>query len=56
VEYTKTNPSPAISVKSLPELSKIVTTQPKKILDDKPQVEDEVDSVSRRTRSKKMFR
>jgi hypothetical protein len=56
VEYAKTNTSPTISMKSLPELGSAVTSQPKREADEKLKVEDELESISKRTRSKKMFR
>jgi hypothetical protein len=56
VKYSKTNPYPAISIKSPPELGNILTDQPKKIQEEKSKLEEELVSVSRRTRSKKFFR
>jgi hypothetical protein len=55
VEYVKTDTSPAISVKSLPELESVTTNQPKRITD-KNLEGDETESISKRTRSKRMFR
>jgi hypothetical protein len=56
VQYAKTNTSPAISIKSLPELGSAVTSQPKREADERLKAEDELESISKRTRSKKMFR
>jgi hypothetical protein len=56
VKYSKTNQYAAISIKSLPEFRNILTDKPKKIQDEKSKVEEELDSVSRRTKSKRMFR
>jgi hypothetical protein len=53
VEYAKTNSSPVISIKSLPELGDAVTDQPRKVQNSR--VEKDSDSVSTRT-SKRMFR
>jgi hypothetical protein len=55
VEYVKTDTSPAISIKSLPELENITTNQPKRATD-KNLEEEELESISKRTRSKSMFR
>jgi hypothetical protein len=56
VDYAKTNTSPAIPIKSLPELSSAVTEQPKRVSNDTYQVKEELESIAKRTRSKKMFR
>jgi hypothetical protein len=56
VEYGKTNTSPAISMKSLPELGSIVAEEQKRMINDTCRIDEEVDCVSKRTRSKKMFR
>jgi hypothetical protein len=48
VEYAKTNTSPAISIKSLPELERTITNQPKREKNEKLEVEEELDSISRR--------
>jgi hypothetical protein len=55
VKYSKTNPYPAISIKYLPELGNILTDQQKKMQDEKSKVQEELDSVSRRIRCKRMF-
>jgi hypothetical protein len=55
VEYTKTNTSPAISLKSLPEIGSIVTESPRRVKNERPGVE-ELESISKGTRSKRMFR
>jgi hypothetical protein len=55
VEYSKTDTSPAASIKSLPELRSIVSNQPE-IINDRLNIEKETESISMRTRSKKMFR
>jgi hypothetical protein len=49
----KPNVSPAISLRSLPELEEIDLNQPKNVTDQKSK--EEVDSISLRSRSKKMF-
>jgi hypothetical protein len=54
VEYAKANSSPAISIKSLPELGDAIRDQPRKAQNSN--AEKESDSVSTRTRSKIMFR
>jgi hypothetical protein len=54
--YTKADVSPAISVKSLPEVGTIVTTQPKPKAGDEITVEKEVKPIVMRTRSRTMFR
>jgi hypothetical protein len=55
VEYTKTDTSPAISIKSLPELGSATTSQPKREADERSKIGDEYESISKRTKSKKMF-
>jgi hypothetical protein len=56
VEYTKTNTSPAISIKFLLEIGDIVTDQPKRKHNEKPEVEEVLESISERIRGKRMFR
>lgn len=53
---TNTSPSPAISIKSLPELGNAVTEQPENMTNDKLGLEEEVEPIAIRTTSKKMFR
>jgi hypothetical protein len=54
--YTKTNVSPAVSIKSLPDLGTIVTHQPQTMAVDKETRENEIKPITIRTRSKTMFR
>jgi hypothetical protein len=56
VEYSKTDTSPAISIKSLPELGGITTDKPKRSANETSELKDETDCISKRTRSKRMFR
>jgi hypothetical protein len=56
VEYAKTNTSPAISMRSLPELESPSTSQPIREPDEKVKLREELDSISKRTRSKNLFR
>jgi hypothetical protein len=56
VEYSKTNTSPAVSIKSLPELGGTVSNQPQKEIKDKLNVREDLDLIAKRTRSKTMFR
>jgi hypothetical protein len=55
VMYTKADVSPAISMKSLPEVGTVVTRQPKPKAGDEITVE-EVKPIVMRTRSRNMFR
>ncbi|PNF23406.1 hypothetical protein B7P43_G12246 [Cryptotermes secundus] len=56
VEYSKTNTSPAISMKSLPEIGNAVTESPKRLANETLKIDEELDCISKRTRSKRMFR
>ena len=56
VEYAKTNTSPAISMKSLPELEGPCTSQPNREADETLKLKGDLESVSKRTRSKSVFR
>lgn len=55
VEYSKTNTSPAISLKSLPEIGDVVTEQPRKVHAESSDME-ESEPISTRIRSRRMFR
>jgi hypothetical protein len=55
VEYQKTNISPAISIKSLPEIGNVITESPKRTPNKTFKVDDETGCISKRLRSKKMF-
>jgi hypothetical protein len=56
VEYAKTNISPTLSIKSLPELGGVIAIQPKRTTEENLRAEEEeLESISKRTRSKKMF-
>jgi hypothetical protein len=52
--YTKADVSPAISMKSLPEVGTVVTRQPKPKAGD--EITIEVKPIVMRTRSRNMFR
>jgi hypothetical protein len=56
VEYAKTDTSPAISIKSLPELGNNITNQPNKEKGGDLRMEEELEPISKRTRSRRMFR
>jgi hypothetical protein len=56
VVYAKTNTSPAISMQSLPELECAIQEQPKRELNEQVKIAEGFDSISKRTRSKRMFR
>jgi hypothetical protein len=55
VEYSKANECTLVSMKSLPELRSIVMNQPEGLATDNFHVDKEPDSISMRTRSKRMF-
>jgi hypothetical protein len=55
VEFAKTNTSPAVLIKSLPELEIPNSNQPKREINEKLKVDEELDSISKRARSKRMF-
>jgi hypothetical protein len=56
VEYAKTNTSPAVSIRSLPELESPISNQPKRELNEQTNLKEEIDCISKRTRSKQTFR
>jgi hypothetical protein len=55
VGYTKTNTSPAISLKSLPGIGDVITEQPRRVHTESPDME-ESEPILKRTRSRGMFR